>query len=489
MTAVEPISHRARTKIVATVGPACSSLQMLEELVGAGVDVFRLNMAHGSRDEQNESLQNIRAASVSGERPIGILVDLAGPKIRLGEIENEPLVCHEGHEFRFVREPTDDATELTSNYPLLIDELSVGDRVLLADGTVEMVVIEKKPSHVACRVIGPGKLRSRQGINLPGVQLSVPAMNDSDREDAAWAAENDADFVSLSFVRDPSDMLQLKEVLRQANSNALAIAKIEKPEALERLDEIVQASDGVMVARGDLGVETNVAEMPVRQKEIIRCCQKWKRPVIVATQMLDSMQQASRPTRAEVTDVANAIMDGTDACMLSGETAVGEFPVESVQMMNRIMQSTEQAMSTELRRRDLPEVGDAKAAHPITSAVISGATVIAHELDAKIVVIATRSGRTALSKSKQRDFVPTIAVSDSDRTLRQMCLFWGITPIAGAPPDLDRELAPFINDWGRTHGVLQPRDRVVFVAGTRVRAGAHNQLVVLEVESPNEADE
>jgi pyruvate kinase len=235
-----------------------------------------------------------------------------------------------------------------------------------------------------------------------------------------------------------------------------------------------------MIARGDLGVEIDVAEMPVRQKQIIDTCQRWRKPVIVATQMLDSMQRNSRPTRAEVTDVANAVLDGTDACMLSGETAIGLFPVESVQMMNRILQSTENSL-----RPARPRVSSADlstdAVHPITSAIVAGAGQIAHQLGAKIVAIVTRSGRTALVKAKQRDFIPTIALSDTAATLRQVCLYWGIFPLSSTPPDLEQELVPFVEAWGREQKLLERGDTVVFVAGTQVLAGAHNQIFVHQV--------
>ncbi len=357
MSALEPFSNRARTKIVATVGPACRDPQVLHALVGAGVDVFRLNMAHGTRKEHREFIREIRAAEQAGNRPLGILVDLAGPKIRLGELASEPLPCPRDAEFRFVRKPTGAAHDLISSYEQLVDELDLDDRVLLADGSVEMVVTAKHSDSVTCRVVGPGSIRSRQGINLPGVKLSVPSMNDVDCDNARWAAKQKADFVSLSFVRSPQDMLQLKQLLNDEGSAALAIAKVEKPEALACLDELVRASDGIMVARGDLGVEIDVAEMPVVQKRIIDTCQRWQKPVIVATQMLDSMQRSNRPTRAEVTDVANAILDGTDACMLSGETAVGTYPIETVQMMNRIMISTERSRIPARGRRGLSRGG------------------------------------------------------------------------------------------------------------------------------------
>ncbi|MEX0613194.1 MAG: pyruvate kinase, partial [Pirellulales bacterium] len=309
--------QRARTKIVATVGPACS--ERLAELIHAGADLFRLNMAHAEPEEQQRHVDNIRRLSDEIGEPIAILVDLAGPKIRLGEVPGERIFCEIGMEFFLIKGSKPRApNELTTTYPPLVDELRVGDQVMLADGTVSMVVERKEADRVRLRCVQRGTIRSRQGINLPGVALSAPAISDTDRRHAIWAAEAGADFIGLSFVRTPDDVRQLHDIVRSCDSSARVVVKIEKREALAQLDEIVAAADAVMVARGDLGVEIDVAQMPIEQKRIIAVCHWWQRPVIIATQMLDSMQDSPRPTRAEATDVANAILDGADACMLSG---------------------------------------------------------------------------------------------------------------------------------------------------------------------------
>jgi pyruvate kinase len=501
MTIATTIHRRARTKIVATVGPACGSVEKLSQLIEAGVSVFRVNTAHGTREQRAEMVANIRAAAAQLRRTVGILVDLAGPKIRLGKLPSEPTTCQVGQEFRFVAGTESSAPdELTSTYPPLITELSVGDTVMLADGTVSMVVAETKKHEVRCRVTGAGMIRSRQGINLPGAKLSVPSLTPDDRENAVWAAKNEIDFVSLSFVRKADDLLLLKDLLKSNGSKALAIAKIEKPEALEQLEAIVAASDGVMVARGDLGVEIDVAEIAAVQKRIVSECQQQARPVIVATQMLESMHHSRRPTRAEATDVANAILDGADACMLSGETAIGEFPVEAVQTMNRIMRATEpllagqgsgfrvrgSAVGSQKSEVGGRETGDSRqrtaGVHPITAAAVSGGTTIAKELGAKFVVVATRGGGTARLRSKQRDFIPTIGVSDSPAVLRRLALFWGVLPLAGAPVHDGPALRAFIDKWGRDQGLLQKGDRVVFVTGTNFYPMAQNIVVIHEVE-------
>lgn len=479
-TSSQPVHQRARTKIVATVGPACSSVEKIGELLQAGVDVFRINTAHGNTQQHDQTLANIRQAAARLDQPVGVLVDLAGPKIRLGQLMQDPLDCPMHAEFEFVQgEVANTATELTTNYPALVDELDCDDRVLLADGTVGMQVVSKTAGRARCRVFAPGILRSRQGVNLPGVKLSVPSITDADRHHAKWAAKNDADFVSLSFVRSPEDVVELNNMLADLGSHAMTIAKIEKPEALECLEEIIHESGGIMVARGDLGVEIEIEETPVQQKLIIDMCTRLQKPVIVATQMLDSMQASRRPTRAEASDVANAILDGADACMLSGETAIGDYPRESVETMNRIMLATERLLPDRLARQVQPDKREASV-NDVTESVIHGAAKIAERLDARIVAIQTASGRTALSKAKQRDTIKTVAVSDQQQVLRQMALFWGIEPVEGAPQGFE-ELGRFIDHWGRANGVLQTGDYVVLMASNNLPAAAHTGVVVHQV--------
>lgn len=473
--------NRSRTKLVATVGPACDSPDMLARLAQAGVDVFRLNMAHGTTDSHKQTLDNIRQLGERLSRPLGVLVDLAGPKIRLGQLIPDPFPCPEGSLLRLVPgEGSPEPGVLVTSYAPLVEELAVGDAVMLADGMISLNVVDQNAGYVLLEVLAGGQVRSRQGVNLPGAKLSVAAMTELDRSHAQWAAQQGVDFVGLSFVRAPEDVAQLQEVLAKHKSRALTIAKIEKPEALVRLDEIVQAAAGVMVARGDLGVEIDVATMPFAQKQIIDTCSRWQKPVIVATQMLDSMQHSRRPTRAEVTDVANAVLDGADACMLSGETAIGRYPREAVEMMSRIMQTSERLMQHRLSQAARDPT--ASSVHPVTSAVVRGATEIARQLGAKMVVIATRSGRTALVKSKLREFTFTVAVSESQETLRQMSLLWGIHPLHAAGAYAGPDLRRFINRWGRETGNVAPGDRIVLVAGTGIVPVAHNQVVVHEVE-------
>ena len=471
-----PSLQEACTKIVATVGPACDSVEKLSELIQAGVDVFRINTAHGDRQQHQATFDNIRAASEICGFPVGVLLDLAGPKIRLGQLRTDPLNCELGMKISFVRgtEASSD-TELTSSYDPLIDELNAGDRVMLADGTVTLKVESSTKDRAECVVTASGQVRSRQGINLPGVKLSVSSLLAKDIDNAIWAAQVGIDFISLSFVRKADDVRALKQLLKDHGSIGLVIAKIEKPEALENLEEIVEAADGVMVARGDLGVEIDVAETPNAQKRIIRVCHKKMKPVIVATQMLESMHHSARPTRAEVSDVANAILDGTDACMLSGETAIGDHPVAAVQMMNRIMLCTERDMLRHNRNDYRPSNS---RVHPITTAVTQAATEIAESIQAKLIVIATRSGNTAWVKSQSRSRIPTVGASDSAETIRRMNLLWGIKPIRASQVENPFAFRSEICQWGREHAGIQDGDHIVFVTGTGVIEKAHNLIVV-----------
>jgi pyruvate kinase len=479
MTPSRPNLSEARSKIVATVGPACREESVMTELVRRGVDIFRINAAHGKIADFEQILATINRVRVSTGFPVGVLLDLAGPKIRLGQLKQDPMEVELGRELTIVRgEVATEDYQLCSTYGKLIDEIKVNDRIMLADGTISLQVISRTREEVRCNVLTAGVIRSRQGINLPGVTLSVSSMRAEDVENALWAARHEIDFISLSFVRSPEDVISLKNLLSSLDSKALVIAKIEKREALDQLEAIVEAADGIMVARGDLGVEIDVADTPIAQKRIIRVCREKLKPVIVATQMLESMHQNRRPTRAEASDVANAILDGADACMLSGETAIGQFPIEAVDTMNRIMLSIEEMF------RDQPAPPRPKTfsqVHPITSAVTYSAATIAESINAKLVVVASRTGGTAWVKSKQRNYIPTLGISDSPATLRRMCLLWGILPHYVESLDNPQQLIENISSWAVDNCFLKSGDRIVFVTGNGVVDNTHNLLVVHEV--------
>ncbi len=480
MDATVPLLRRARTKIVATIGPRSREPAILEQLVDAGADVFRINTAHEKPETADVIVKNIRALE-SRRGPLTVLLDLAGPKMRLGTLVKDPLECHDGDMLRFVAgKEAPDERSLTCAQEGFVEALRVKDRVLLADGTITLEVLSRDADGVHCRVLDDGVIRSRQGVNVPGGTISLPSLTAQDLDWIAWAKGKSIDYVSLSFVRNAADIEKLRRILHEQGSPFPIIAKIEKREALDALDAIIEASDAIMVARGDLGIEIDVAEVPVAQKRIVLRCNQLFRPVIVATQMLESMMNSSRPTRAETSDIANAILDGADACMLSGETAIGEYAVQAVRTMNRVMLNTEELFRdrpSALRRgNDLTD-----GAHPITQALVSASGHVASRLHAKLAIVATRSGITALIKSNQRDFVPTIAVCRDIQVLRRVNLFWGISPMADAPLDERNALRDFMIRWGRASGILSTGDRILLISGTQLYPDAHNQLVVYEV--------
>jgi pyruvate kinase len=476
---IKKVMEHSRTKTVATVGPACSSVEMLTKLLHAGADVFRINMAHGSRESHTQTVADVRTASSETGLPAGILVDLAGPKIRLGQLTQNPLVLQNGDQVRFVRGLESSADEeLTCNYEPLIDEVAQGDAIVLADGLARLTVVSKETDQLICNVIDGGMVRSRQGVNLPGTHLSVPALGEVDKDNAKWAAAQGVEFVSLSFVRNAREIQELQKLLAEHNSQALVIAKIEKAEALKELDSIIKAADGVMVARGDLGVEIEIEKTPAAQKRIIKTCLQHRKPVIVATQMLESMHTSKQPTRAEVTDVANAILDGADACMLSGETAIGTYPVAAVTMMNKIMFETEKSL---VDRPSRMSAHHASSGWEISDAVIFGSAQIAKRIGARMVVIASGGSSTALMKSKQRDFIPTLCVTDRLDSFRRMSLFWGVTPIMCPTPIEETRLQGFINEWAREHTDLRIGDPYIVVTDSEVLPGIHDCVLVAKL--------
>lgn len=471
-----------KTRIVATVGPACADEETLGQLIAAGVDVFRLNFAHGSHEWLSDILNRIRTVSTELRIPVGVLGDLSGPKIRLGEIDGGEVECAENAVFRFVREPIEgDSSALTCTYEKLIDDVSPGDRILLADGTVAMVVIEESADGqtVTCRVSEPGRIRSRQGVNLPGVRLSTPSLTEKDRSDLMWALDNHLDFIGLSFVRKADDILELKQLIadHSGDHKPIVVAKIEKTEAIADLDNILDATDAVMVARGDLGVEAEISRVPILQKEIIRRANRARIPVITATQMLDSMTQNDLPTRAEVSDVANAVIDGTDAVMLSGETAIGVHPVACVEMMQNIIDEADPFV----RRGEFGdcESQQSRLATPVTEALSLGATAVAEKLDADLIVIATNTGRTALALSRLRGQVPILAVTHRTDTLGRICLYWGVTAIQSKLVRQSADaLLQYVVQWGMENDVLRSGHKIIVVGHTNWLGEGHDMMMV-----------
>ncbi len=412
-----------RTKIVCTIGPASRSAQMIDQLMRAGMDVARLNFSHGTHAEHAQTIALIRRASVRHEKPIAILADLQGPKIRTGPLEHgKPVELRAGQRFTITAsEVAGDAERVSTTFHALPREVRRGDRILLADGLIELRVERVRGNDVVCEVINGGTLGEHKGINLPGVRLRVPGITAKDRIDLAFALRHGANYVAVSFVRRAKDVLLARAAIRRWGKDTPIIAKLEKPEAIENLDEILSAANGVMVARGDLGVEMSLERVPVVQKEIIARARELRRPVITATQMLESMTQNPRPTRAEASDVANAIFDGSDALMLSAETAAGRYPVESVQMMARIIKEAESSVREFPRPAPSAQLKVAET----TSELICHAS---RELNMKAIAVFTKSGSTAQLISKYRPHTPIIAFSPEAETRRRLSLFWGVLP-------------------------------------------------------------
>ena len=479
--------HRlTRTKIIATVGPACGDRETLKDLVTAGVDIFRLNFAHGTHEWLAGIVTLIRDISAELGIPIGILGDLSGPKIRLGRLPDDGVLCSEGSDYTFIRgRKPQTRHEFTCTYEALIDDVQPDDRVLLADGTVVMRVVEKDAAAgwAKCVVESSGTVRSRQGVNLPGVALSTPSLTEKDRADLKWAIEHELDFVGLSFVRRVSDVTELRQAIAEHGSDCRPriVAKIEKGEAVSELEAIIDETDAVMVGRGDLGVEVDIVQVPAIQKRIIRLCNQKRVPVITATQMLDSMQRSELPTRAEASDVANAVLDGTDAVMLSGETAVGQYPREAVTTMSRIVREAEQLLPGEARLEDTAT--SENQALRVTEAVAVGAVATARELGAALIAVATTSGRSAMAVSKKRSRVPVLAFTNSERAARRMTLLWGVTPkVSGQTVLTADQVALKATEWGVTEKVLAVGDTVVVMASSRWSAEGHDSMLVHVVD-------
>ncbi len=412
-----------RAKIVCTLGPASSSVEMIDRLMRAGMDVARLNFSHGSLGEHARKVAAIREVSGKIERPTAILADLQGPKIRTGRLAGgKPVRLEAGQRFTITsRKVAGDAHAVSTTYTQLPAEVSARDRILLADGLIELRVMSVKGKDVHCEVVNGGELGEHKGINLPGVKLKVSALTRKDRQDLAFALAQNVNYIAISFVRRADDVRIAKTLIARAGKTTPVIAKLEKPEAIENLDSILGVADGVMVARGDLGVEMNPERVPVVQKQIIARARDARLPVITATQMLESMIYNPRPTRAEASDVANAVLDGTDAVMLSAETASGNHPRESVEMMDRIIREAEASIGARSRPQRMAELN---VAETISDMICHAA----EELQMKAIAVFTESGSTARLISKYRPRSPIIAFSPNQETRRRLSLLWGVVP-------------------------------------------------------------
>ncbi len=473
---------RIRTKILATIGPACSSQERLRQLFDAGCDVCRVNFSHGTYEQHAEALANIRAVEAERGTPIGVLADLCGPKIRVGAMTDNAVSLVVGSEIIIQRETIlGTADRISTSLPELIDDVAVGEPLLLDDGKIRLEVIAvRPPSEMVCRVVVGGILSSHKGLNLPSTQLHLSALTEKDRRDAAWIAERDFDYVALSFVQRADDIYTLRDLLRKAGSDAQILAKIEKPQALTNIDEILVATDALMVARGDLGVEMEYHEVPVVQKRLAKRCQQQGIPCVIATQMLESMITSPTPTRAEVSDVANAVLDHTDAVMLSGETAVGQYPIEAVDTMNRTVE-TMQAYHDKIYR--MTEV--AYASSPTTAALAEAAWGIIHgEEEIAAVAVYSATGQTARLIAKNRPACPILAFGPNRGIARRMSLYYGVIPcVLRNPPAHTGDVLAAMSAEAVRLGIAKVGERLLVVIGRPAgQPNRTNTLIIHTIE-------
>ena len=467
-----------RTKIVATIGPATESPERIRELIQAGATTFRLNFSHGDHSEHAERIATIRQVAHELGAHIGILQDLQGPKIRLGLFEEGPITLAKGDQFALTaKQVRCNQTVATVTYDKLAEEVSAGSRILLDDGRVEMKVerVDAVDQTLHCSVTVPGVLSNNKGVNFPDVQLSVRALTTKDRQDLAFGLQQGVDWVALSFVRNPSDMQEIRELIRKHGYTTPVVAKIEKFEAIDQIDAILPLCDGVMVARGDLGVEMPAEEVPLLQKDLIHKANSLGIPIITATQMLDSMASSPRPTRAEVSDVANAILDGTDAVMLSNETAVGDFPVEAVETMATIARRIE---------RDYPQRPiDTHLPSTIPNAISGAVSSIARQLNAAAILPLTKSGATAHNVSKFRPSTPILAITSEVNVARKLQLVWGVSPLLIETQKSTTATFTLAMAYAQELGVVKDGDLCVQTAGTLAGISGSTDLIKVGIVS------
>jgi pyruvate kinase len=468
-----------RTKILATIGPASHSEEMIHRLLTCGVDAFRLNFSHGKHEDHERVIRTIRDVAMELGRYVPIVGDIQGPKLRIGDVDG---VHHleSGQTFVISTEARlGNAKEVSTPFTPLPNEVGIGQRILINDGLVELVVTSVDETHVTTRVIHGGPISSKKGMNFPDSELTIPAITDKDRKDVKFAVEQGLDYIAASFIRRKSDILDLRELLHEAGGDDIhVIAKLEKPQAIDNLDEILEVSDGVMVARGDLGVELPPEAVPIIQKKILARASRFGRFAITATQMLESMTSNSRPTRAEASDVANAIFDGSDAVMLSAETASGRYPVEAVQMMARIVFAAEanrQHVSHEWEREPFRKNSETDE---FTDALAGAANYAAEQLEAKYLVVFTQTGFAARLMSKFRPDVPIIALTPSSWVARRMNLLWGVQPfVLREAGEFHEQIVDRVDEYLLAKDIVRPGDRLVILMGSPIYQRAKTNLL------------
>ncbi len=464
-----------KTKIVCTIGPATESVEKLTSLVNAGMNVMRLNFSHGDFAEHQNRVDNLKKVRATTGKTVAVLQDLSGPKIRIGEFEGGVAILKVGQTFTLTTEPMmGNDKKVFINYPLLPKEVKVGGYILLHDGKKKLQITAIKGNEVVTKVIVGGEIKNKRGVNLPGAYLSISSITEKDKKDIEFGIKNKVDFVAISFVRRPSDIVELREILKNAKSKAKIIAKIETPEALENIDEIINLTDAIMVARGDLAVEIPVEEVPLVQKMLIQKCNALGKPVITATQMLESMIKSPVPTRAEVSDVANAIIDGTDAIMLSEETTLGDYPLEAVEMMTRVALRVEKDIYTN------ENIAEYDNSHGVTDVVSRSAVLASHELEARFLVALTASGRTARMVARYHPAERIIALTFSDVVANQLALSFGCYPIIIPKLSNTDEIMPLVKKIALKEKLAVKGDKVVILTGMPFGQMKETNMVLVE---------
>ncbi|MBI4744056.1 MAG: pyruvate kinase [Actinobacteria bacterium] len=463
------------TKIVGTIGPASNNYDVIVNMIKAGLDVVRLNLSHSSPEKQAEVIKKVRKASEETGKPVGIMIDLKGLKIRIKLAVNEIFV-KKGDIFTFITEPPVRGNSILINYPGILSQLMPQNTIFIDDGFFQFKVKEIKKESVVCEALNEGNLRSGKGVNIPEISLDLPALTEEDKKDLDFMLNQEIDLIAMSYVKDAADIMNLKDFI--GDKKTMVIGKIERREAVENIDEIISASDGVMIARGDLGVEIPLEEVPVVQKQIIDKANKAGKPVITATQMLESMTNSPRPTRAEVNDVANAIFDGTDALMLSGETAVGKYPVDCIVMMDAVAGKTELALNYEI----ILEQKNRWIHESVTDAISFGACKLANDLKAKLIVVPTQTGYTARNVSKYRPAVPVFALSSEVETMRQLSVSRGIRSFLINPSRSIDDVFNQAVDICIKEGNVKKGEKIVITAGALVNVpGTTNLIKVYQI--------
>ncbi|HET7522169.1 MAG TPA: pyruvate kinase [Bacillales bacterium] len=468
-----------KTKIVCTIGPASETTEQLAKLIHAGMNVARLNFSHGNHEEHRKRIENIRKAAVQAGKTVAILLDTKGPEIRTGELEKTSVELVEGQSLILsMEEVVGNEQKISVSYSKLVADVREGSIILLDDGLIELEVTDVRGNEVHTRVLNNGTLKSRKGVNVPNASLDLPGITEKDAKDIQFGIEQGIDFIAASFVRRASDVLDIRELLEEYGAEDIhIIPKIENREGVENIDDILNVSDGLMVARGDLGVEIPAEDVPLVQKQLIRKCNTHGKPVITATQMLDSMQRNPRPTRAEASDVANAIFDGSDAVMLSGETAAGDYPVEAVETMHKIACRAETALAYDDLLKDRSRESDTT----ITDAISQSVTHTALRLGVSAIITATESGHTARMVAKYRPKAPIIAVTSTEKVCRKLALVWGVAPQLGKEASSTDEMLDLAVEKALHSGIVRHGDLVVISAGVPVGETGTTNLMKVHV--------